>query len=206
MATIQINRKHNGPHEALGEFHEAIIVLGATEGRDHQIVITARERCVEVELWYPQRDGDKSRESIRVGMCDVRANGGFEARYDFDRDGWSITQDLERDEGSSMATIAEDQEVAFIEAFNEVDDDDGDDDRVEGQWWARWREADAPWEAVLVRPVDADDSIARRPPERPRLVAVFQGDECVFSVDDLEIEWGPFIGKAPGLDSAVDQG
>jgi hypothetical protein len=122
MATIQINRKHNGPHEDLGEFHEAIIVLGTTDGRDHQIVITARQRSVDVELWYPQRDGAKSRESIRVGMCDVRATGGFEARYDFDRDGWSITQDLKRDDGSSMETIAKDQEVAFVEAFHEVED------------------------------------------------------------------------------------
>ncbi len=123
MEKISITKEHNGPEQDLGEFYEAGIRFGRS--LDERVLpgarITARGNELAVELQYPECDGDLSREAICVEMCHVRATTGFTVRFDFERDGWSITMDRTRefDDGTTEVAV-KDEEVAFVSAWNEA--------------------------------------------------------------------------------------
>ena len=62
-----------------------------------------------VDLWDPSNDGNT--DVVEVGLCDVRGADSIRISYDFDRDGYSITQSDWDDEGESWA------EVAFVKSW-----------------------------------------------------------------------------------------
>jgi hypothetical protein len=75
---------------------------------------TLAERVSEIEVkgdlsidwWYP---GIDKPNHLYVGMTHVRSADGIRIAYDFDRDGWAISQD---------ATGNDDwHEVAFVQAW-----------------------------------------------------------------------------------------
>jgi len=78
---------------------------------------------IRVDLSYP-RMGD-SPDTIIVELEDVRAADALIITYDFARDGWRIGMDQTRhaddDGGHNIETVAENQEVAFIPAWNVTD-------------------------------------------------------------------------------------
>lgn len=65
-----------------------------------------------VTLSYPRVEGNTN--TIRIELGDVRAADDLIIRYDFDRDGWSISRDIVNED---QHRVAEDQEVAFIPAW-----------------------------------------------------------------------------------------
>ena len=67
---------------------------------------------LHVTLSYPRVEGNTN--TIRIELGDVRAADDLIIRYDFDRDGWSISRDIVNDDHHP---VAEDQEVAFIPAW-----------------------------------------------------------------------------------------
>lgn len=77
------------------------------------------DETTDGELWYPRNPGN--RDSLTVSLIDVRAADALVISYDFERDGWRIGMDLTHDDGSGIIkTIEENQEVAFIPAWNEA--------------------------------------------------------------------------------------
>lgn len=80
-----------------------------------------RDKAWHVDLWYPRIEDDRKPDAVTIGLMDVRAADTITVRYDFDRDGWTITQDLtrEREGGGSMEVVSPDVEVAFVPAWNE---------------------------------------------------------------------------------------
>jgi len=71
----------------------------------------------DAELWYPRNPGN--RESVTVSLIDVRAADDLIISYDFDRDGWRIGMDRTRYTPGLMEVLAENEEVAFIPAWND---------------------------------------------------------------------------------------
>jgi hypothetical protein len=76
-----------------------------------------RERF-RIDFFYPSNKGT-TKESIVIGLEHVRAADSITVRYDFERDGYVIQMDRTRDEGSFAEVVEEEQEVAFIPAWNE---------------------------------------------------------------------------------------
>lgn len=75
---------------------------------------------IRVDLMYPRSSNRPN--TVIVSLYDVRAADDIRIRYDFDRDGWVISMDLTYDDNSGIIKIVkEDQEVAFIPAWNEVE-------------------------------------------------------------------------------------
>lgn len=76
---------------------------------------------VDVELWYPGANSNKINQ-VQVGLCDVRAADDIRIEYDFERDGWSIKQQLFW-EGPESHDLVEDvdhwYEVAFVQAWGQ---------------------------------------------------------------------------------------
>jgi hypothetical protein len=71
------------------------------------LVLTDPER-IAVDLWYPCCGGNI--DTIEVELVDVRAADGIRISYDFERDGYSISQ-------SDNADVETWAEVAFIQAW-----------------------------------------------------------------------------------------
>lgn len=72
---------------------------------------------IQVYLEYPRADGRP--KSVHVHLVDVRAADALKIEFDFDRDGWSIRMDRTRDVGYSAELVRENEEVAFVPAWNE---------------------------------------------------------------------------------------
>ena len=80
---------------------------------------------IRADLMYPRLPDRPN--TVIVSLWDVRAADDLKIRYDFDRDGWVISMDLTHDDNSGIIkTVKEDQEVAFIPAWNEVDEETAD--------------------------------------------------------------------------------
>lgn len=80
------------------------------------------DACMEAEevlvaFWYPRTSGGAN--TIRVGLFDVRAADDLTIRYDFDRDGYSITREVKRQGDGYMEPMGEWREVAFVPAWTE---------------------------------------------------------------------------------------
>jgi hypothetical protein len=78
-------------------------------------MVTVYDDCLYVELWYPRQEPIKS---IHVGLMDVRAADDIRIEYDFERDGWKISQ------AKYFSWEGEDEicdpgwaEVAFVQAW-----------------------------------------------------------------------------------------
>ena len=69
------------------------------------------------QLWYPRVPGNG--DEIHVSLWDVRAADDLIISYDFDRDGWRIGMDRTRYTPGLMVVISENEEVAFIPAWND---------------------------------------------------------------------------------------
>jgi hypothetical protein len=76
---------------------------------------------VHLELFYPPRDAvtEATRNkihTIEVGLCDVRATDSIRIRFDFERSGWAIYQQVfwEDPEGGSVDDVDHWHEVSFI--------------------------------------------------------------------------------------------
>ena len=77
------------------------------------------DKTQDAELWYPRNPGN--RDVVHVSLIDVRAADNLIISYDFERDGWRIGMDLTRDDDSGIIQVVkENQEVAFIPAWNET--------------------------------------------------------------------------------------
>jgi hypothetical protein len=73
---------------------------------------------IRVDLWYPRNDAPESVQSVRVSLMDVRAANDLLITYDFDRDGYSISQPsrfrwYEGDDPNDEAPV----EVSFVPAW-----------------------------------------------------------------------------------------
>lgn len=95
--------------------------------------VTRRGEVLEVELWYPGLDGHAT--TIEVGLTHVRAADSIQITFDFDRNGYSITQASrfmwiigEGDEGN----YADWQEVAFVPAWGRKETDEEEAARLGG--------------------------------------------------------------------------
>lgn len=81
------------------------------------------KKPIRVDLSYPRIDD--SPDTIIIELEDVRAADALIITYDFARDGWRIGMDQTRHTDSDGAhhidLVAEDQEVAFIPAWNTYD-------------------------------------------------------------------------------------
>lgn len=127
MAKISIT-KSGEREQDLGEFSEAGIRFGRS--LDERVLpgaqITASDDEVTVELQYPERDGNLSREAVVVSLLDVRSADDLKLRFDFERDGWAITMDrtreVEADGLVQTEVVVQDEEVAFVPAWNEEPD------------------------------------------------------------------------------------
>lgn len=81
------------------------------------------ERCrlkgktLTVDMWYPRTDSPGTVAEVRVGLVDVRAADEIIIRYDFERDGYVVLQELCVDEGDAMSSTGEQVERAFIPAW-----------------------------------------------------------------------------------------
>lgn len=78
--------------------------------------LVTRGRTIVVDLEYPRQPDEFN--SVEVGLIDVRAADSIRITYDFDRDGWSISQ------AARFAWNADDeecnpdwQEVTFVQAW-----------------------------------------------------------------------------------------
>jgi hypothetical protein len=72
-------------------------------------------RTIEVNLCYPRSEDQFN--AVEVGLCDTRAADNIRITYDFDRDGWSISQASIFEWDSDDEVCDPDwQEVCFIQA------------------------------------------------------------------------------------------
>lgn len=82
--------------------------------------IRASGRCVGVELWYPEVEGEWIVDSIDIGLTAVRAAHGFRVHYDYERDGFVLTREVMRQVAGLPADALECtgtwREVAFVPA------------------------------------------------------------------------------------------
>ncbi len=72
---------------------------------------------LHITLSYPRIEGNTN--TIRLELGDVRAADDLIITFDFERNGWRIGMDTTRQTTFGMDTIDQDQEVAFIPAWNE---------------------------------------------------------------------------------------
>lgn len=78
---------------------------------------TNKPEPIKAELWYPLSP-DRP-DTVIVGLYDVRAADNLIITFDHARNGWRIGMDLTRQDDWGMEIVAENQEVAFIPAWNE---------------------------------------------------------------------------------------
>lgn len=73
---------------------------------------------LQVDLWYPEVDEKGvSKTEIAVGLTHVRAADDIYIRYDFQRDGWSISQQPTVEQDGFREEAGGPVEVAFLEAW-----------------------------------------------------------------------------------------
>lgn len=70
---------------------------------------------VSVDLWYPRIEGNC--HTVEVGLCDVRAADDIRLTYDFERDGWTISQKSGVEHDGWFEWDGAWVEVAFIKAW-----------------------------------------------------------------------------------------
>ncbi|KQP94127.1 hypothetical protein ASF60_13565 [Methylobacterium sp. Leaf113] len=106
MAEIHASKYGDGP----GNFH-----------------VNAYGDTLNVELTYPNITVDGCRH-IHVNQESVRASDGIRLSYDYDRDGWSIEQQVMIDLGGCMDTPNPDEwvEVAFVRSWGLVREPNGE--------------------------------------------------------------------------------
>lgn len=77
-------------------------------------------------IGYPRCEGDQFR-TVEVGLCDVRASDSVRVHYDFERDGWVISQASTFSWPSTDEVCDSDwQEVAFARAWQRLKEDEND--------------------------------------------------------------------------------
>lgn len=91
---------------------------GAGPGNFH---VSVRKDTLNVDLTYPQVTKDGCRH-VHVNRESVRASDGVLLSYDYDRDGWSIQQQVYVDLGGCMDQPNPDEwiEVAFVQSWGLV--------------------------------------------------------------------------------------
>jgi len=82
--------------------------------------LSAHERTIFVELWYSRVESNPN--VVDISLCDVRASDGIRIQYDFDRDGWIITQQSLIDHGNSCSGFEPEdwKEVAFVKSWGRM--------------------------------------------------------------------------------------
>lgn len=76
-----------------------------------------------VELWYPS---DVEPQTVTVTLYHVRAADDVEIRFDLARNGWVIAMDKTRRVPGGCEPVEDKAEVAFVSAWNDVDEGDPD--------------------------------------------------------------------------------
>jgi len=105
------------PHHRAGEIRRRER-RGMNVGEPLETYARIHGRTLHADLRYP-RSRDRPNE-IEVELVDVRAADALKISFDFERNGWRIGMDLTCDDDSGIIhTVAENQEVAFIPAWNE---------------------------------------------------------------------------------------
>jgi hypothetical protein len=75
---------------------------------------------IKVELKYPRVEDNP--DKVIISLMDVRAADDLLIEFDFDRNGWVIKMDETKDKDSMTEIIKEKVEVAFIPAWNAVEE------------------------------------------------------------------------------------
>lgn len=83
-----------------------------------------------VDLWYPRNSGldrpEDEPQVIEIGLMDVRAASDIRVSYDFDRDGYVVTQQPEYEgDDYEQGEAREWREVAFVPAWLEGRGEEG---------------------------------------------------------------------------------
>lgn len=102
--------------------HDRVSIHGANF--DDMLQCTRHGDVVTVSLWYPRCDDNA--KIIEIDLVDVRAADSIRIQYDFDRDGYAISQ-ARRTEMPVSTGEEQDQgwtEVAFIKAWALCEDKD----------------------------------------------------------------------------------
>jgi hypothetical protein len=75
-----------------------------------------RDNAVHLDLWYPNVNDNPDR--IEIGLMHVRSSDNISISYDFDRDGWVISQAVPTPwETNAYAHDPDWKEVAFVQAW-----------------------------------------------------------------------------------------
>jgi hypothetical protein len=77
---------------------------------------------LNVELAYPRRDiGPRKFDTVEVGLNDTRAADGLRIKFDFDRNGWAIEQQLwwKMPDRQMCDEVDHWYEVAFVPAWGQ---------------------------------------------------------------------------------------
>ncbi len=88
----------------------------------HMFEVRSVGNRLDVNLVYPRIRGRGQPVEVHIELDDVRAADALIVRYDYERDGWSIRMDRTKDLGSMMEVVEPNVEVAFVPAWNEVDE------------------------------------------------------------------------------------
>lgn len=70
--------------------------------------------AVSVEIFYPRQ---RSIKAVQVGLCDVRAADDVRIEYDFERDGWKVSQRHYAQADGYMTCDGAWHEMAFLPAW-----------------------------------------------------------------------------------------
>ena len=91
---------------------------------DHDSV-RVHGKTICADLWYPKTNGPASTDAVQVTLVDVRAAADIYITYDYDRDGWVVSQMGTDADGAETGW----EEVAFVDAWalQEADTVDGAD-------------------------------------------------------------------------------
>lgn len=65
------------------------VAIIKTSSADNGSEVTQHRDYVHVEIMYPRSNPI---QAVHVGLCCVRAANNLRIEYDFDRDGWKISQ------------------------------------------------------------------------------------------------------------------
>ncbi len=82
--------------------------------------ITRFDETLIVDLTYPNIEGDRVR-FVEFDQESVRASGGIRAHFDYDRDGYVISQRGHIDRDGWVEEVETWTEVGFFPAFREVE-------------------------------------------------------------------------------------
>ena len=89
-------------------------------GTEHDDTISIEDGVYHIDLWYPSYDKPPA-TFVEVGLMSVRATDGVRVHYDFDRDGFVVSQPCSRDIPEEWA------EVGFFKSWaldNGVEEED----------------------------------------------------------------------------------